>query len=117
MKKFREETSDSATFIQKMIAKYPQINGAENLKKIAKNLYPNEIVSAEKEAVRKRVFDYLNLISNLNKANAENLWLNSPDVSIITPKFHVFGRDKIYNDFIVGAFSTFKSRKLTSLAK
>ncbi len=117
LKKLRAETDDSATFIQKLIAKYPTLNGAEKLKKVAANIYPNEVVSAEKEAVRKRVFDYLNVVSNLDEKLAADLWLDSPNVSIITPRAQFFGPESIMNDFLLKAFSSMKSRKLSSLCE
>lgn len=86
------------------------------MKAIAKSLYPNEKVDAEKEAVRARVQDYFNVVSNLDTEVAKGLWA-AGDVSIITPRNQFFGAESIMNDFLLKTFSTMKYRKLHSLSE
>lgn len=103
-------------FAQRLIVAYPTLAGAENVKAIAKSLYPNEKVDAEKEAVRARVQDYFNVVSNLDTEVAKGLWA-AGDVSIITPRNQFFGAESIMNDFLLKTFSTMKYRKLHSLSE
>lgn len=117
VKKLRTECDDSDIFSQKLILCYPSIPGLKNVRNLAKNLYPNEKTDPEKEKVRARMHDYLNMVSNLDKKISEGLWANNKNVSIITPRSQFWGKESIMNDFLIKTFSNLKSRKLTSLAE
>ena len=108
---------DSDAFAGQLITAYPSLSGAENVKAIAKALYPNEVKDPVKEEVRARVQDYFNMVSNLDKKVAKGLWADSDNVSIITPRSQFVGRDVIMNDFLLKTFSSMKSRKLHSLCE
>ncbi|MFI3290119.1 MAG: nuclear transport factor 2 family protein [Rikenellaceae bacterium] len=109
------KTSDS--FAQQLIVSYPTLGGAENIKAIATALYPDEVKSAEELAVRGRVQEYFDMVSNLDTTIAKSLWANSDNISIITPRSHFFGYDSIMNDFLIKTFSSMKSRRLHSLSE
>ncbi len=109
------KTSDS--FAQQLIVSYPNLNDAENAKTIAKALYPDEVKSEEELAVRGRVQEYFDMVSNLDTTIAKSLWAESDNISIITPRSHFFGYDSIMNDFLIKTFSSMKSRRLHSLSE
>lgn len=108
---------NSDTFSQRLLLSYPYIPGVENIKTIAKALYPNEKVNPAKEQVRERMQDYFNMVSNLDETIAKGLWAKEGNISIITPRGHFFGLNSIMNDFLKKAFSSFKYRKLSSLSE
>ncbi len=109
--------STSDTFAQQLIVAYPSLAGAENVKAVAKSLYPNETKSSEELAVRKRIQDYFDMVSNLDTTIAKSLWADNPNISIITPRTQFFGYDSIMNDFLIKTFSSMRSRKLHSLSE
>lgn len=112
-----EECSSADIFGQRLIVAYPSLAGVENIKTISKALYPDEVENPEKEAVRKRMNDYLAMVSNIDEDIANGLWAKSEDISIITPRSQFFGLESIMNDFLRKAFSNFKYRKLSSLSE
>ncbi len=117
IKALMSECSSSDLFAQRLIVAYPTLAGAENVKAIAKSLYPNEVADPQKEAVRARVQDYFNMVSNLDTEIAKGLWATTGDVSIITPRSQFFGAENIMNDFLIKTFSSMQSRKLHSLSE
>ncbi len=117
MKRLLSQCKSADIFGQRLIVAYPAIPGAENIKAIAKALYPDEVVDTEKEAVRARMNDYLDMVSNLDEKIAAGLWAKNGDVSIITPRSHFFGTKSIMNDFLKKTFSSFQYRKLSSLSE
>ncbi len=117
IKSLLKECPDSDVFGQRLIVSYPTLAGAENVKAIATALYPNQAEDQTKELVRTRVQDYFNMVSNLDMDIAKGLWAERSDISIITPKTQFFGFDNIMNDFLIKAFSSMQSRKLSSLSE
>ncbi|MFI3259427.1 MAG: nuclear transport factor 2 family protein [Rikenellaceae bacterium] len=115
VKELRAKFNDPDSFGQQLIIAYPTIAGGENIKAVAKALYPDVEPCAETEAVRSRVQDYFNMVSNIDREVAEGLWAKSDDISIITPRTHFVGFDAIMDDFLTKAFSSMQSRKLHSL--
>ncbi len=114
VKELRAVCGDSDIFAQRLIVAYPGLSGAEGVKSMAKSLYPDEVECAEKEAVRARVQDYFDTVSNLDMELARDLWAESDNISLIAPLSHNFGFDQITNGFLLKAFSHFQSRKLSS---
>ncbi len=112
-----DECESSDLFGQRLIVSYPSLSGIENIKAISKALYPDEKVDSEVEAVRARMNDYLAMVSNLDVEIAKGLWATNGNISIITPRSQFFGFDSIMNDFLIKAFSSFQSRKLSSLSE
>ncbi len=117
MKRLLKQCKSADVFGQRLIVAFPAAAGAENIKAVAKALYPNEVADSEKEALRERMNDYLNMVSNLDEKISEGLWAKSGDVSIITPRGHFFGTKSIMNDFLKKTFSKFQYRKLSSLSE
>ncbi|MFR9534705.1 MAG: nuclear transport factor 2 family protein [Rikenellaceae bacterium] len=117
IKNLMAECSSSDLFAQRLIVAYPTLAVAENVKAIAKALYPNEVVDSRKEAVKARVQDYFDMVSNLDADIAKNLWATTGDISIITPRAQFFGAESIMNDFLIKTFSSMQSRKLHSLSE
>ncbi len=117
IKKLLSECGTADLFAQRLIVAYPTLSGLENIKGVAKSLYPDEEVCQEKEAVRARVQDYFDMVSNLDSEIAKGLWASQGDVSIITPRTQFFGAENIMNDFLIKTFSSMKSRKLHSLSE
>ncbi len=117
MKSLLRECETADLFGQRLIVAYPTLPGAEGVKAIAKALYPNEVVDAEREAVRARVNDYFSMVSNLDTDIAARLWATTGDVSIVTPRSQFFGVENIMNDFLFKTFSSMQSRKLSSLSE
>lgn len=117
IKELKASSSSSDLFGQRLIVAYPTLAGAESVKAIAKAMYPNEVQNKEKEAVRARVQDYFNMVSNLDTNIAKDLWAEQGDVSIITPRTQFFGTESIMNDFLIKTFSSMRSRKLHSLSE
>ncbi len=109
--------STSDLFSQHLIVAYPSLPGLESVKAISKALYPNETTNPDKEAVRARMNDYLDMVSNLDMDIAKGLWATTGDISIITPRSQFFGFESIMNDFLIKTFSSFQSRKLSSLSE
>ena len=105
---------DADRFGQQLILAYPKLDGAENIRSIAKALYPNATADAEVEAVRARMQDYFNMISNLDFNIAKGLWAENDNISFINPRTHLVGYNQIKNGLTKG-FSQFKFRKLSSL--
>ncbi len=116
-KSLRAECGDSDLFAQRLIAAYPTIAGVEGVGTVAKILYPHEPVCEAKEQVKERVQDYLTMVSNLDMQIAKGLWAKNSPISIITPRSHFFGFDNIMNDFLFKTFSSFKSRKLSTISE
>ncbi|MFR9502630.1 MAG: nuclear transport factor 2 family protein [Rikenellaceae bacterium] len=117
IEKLLSECGSADLFAQRLIVAYPTLSGLENIKGAAKYLYPDEVVCQEKEAVRARVQDYFDMVSNLDSEIATGLWASQGDVSIITPRTQFFGAENIMNDFLIKTFSSMKSRKLHSLSE
>lgn len=117
VKRLMEECSSADLFGQRLIVAYPSIPGIENIKVISKALYPDEVVDSEKEVLRGRMDDYLAMVSNIDEDIANGLWATTGDISIITPRSQFFGLESIMNDFLRKTFSSFKSRKLSSLSE
>lgn len=117
VKELLSKCSDADVFGQRLLASYPSLAGAENVKVIAASLYPDQVKDEAKEQVRARMQDYLNMVSDLDVDIAENLWAKDYDISLIAPRSHFFGFENIMNDFLLKAFSQFKSRKLSSLSE
>ena len=115
VKELLTKCKDADSFGQQLILSYPSLAGAENVKAIAKALYPNEVANTEKEELRTRVQDYFNMVSNLDKNIADGLWANSDNISIITPRSQFVGKESIMNDFLIKTFYSMQSRKLHSL--
>lgn len=111
------ECGSSDLLAQRLLVSYPQLEAAENVKAIAKALYPDELPDPQKEAVRARVEDYFNMVSNLDEEIAKGLWASKGDISIITPRSQFFGIDNIMNDFLIKTFSSMQYRKLHSLSE
>lgn len=109
--------NNSDQFGQRLILAYPKVTGLDNVKAISKALYPDEDIDATKEKVRKRMNDYLSMVSNIDENIAKGLWADDNNISIVTPRGHFVGLESIMNDFLRKAFSSFKSRKLTSLSE
>lgn len=118
LKSVRATSSNPDTFAQRMLIAYPSLAGFENLRALAAKLYPDFVSDPVKEEVRVRMHDYLNMVSNLDMKIAKGLWAeNDEAISIITPRSHFIGFDSIMNDFLIKAFSSFKSRKLSSVSE
>lgn len=117
MKSLRSSCERSDQFIQKMVVSFPKLDGAENLRGIAKNLYPDEELNPAQEEVRVRMQDYLDVVSNLDMKLAKSLWAEGDDISIIAPRGHFFGFNEITQNFLLKNFSSMKSRKLSSLSE
>ena len=117
LKQLFENSPTSDKFAVKLIAAYPNLEGVENIKTVAANLYPNETKDVEKEALRIAMQNYFDSVSNLNMELARKVWAEDKNISIITPRSHFFGFESIKNDFFLKAFSNFKFRKLNSLAE
>ncbi len=117
VKELSSKCSDSDSFAQQLILSYPTLAAAENVRAIAKSLYADEQECEAKIAVRARIQDYFDMVSNLDTQIAKGLWAESDNVSIITPRGHFVGVDSIMNDFLLKAFSTMKYRKLSSLSE
>ncbi|MFI3263042.1 MAG: nuclear transport factor 2 family protein [Rikenellaceae bacterium] len=117
VKELLASCANSDIFGQRLMVAYPKINGVELIKPLAKALYPNEVVDADTKAVRERMDDYLNVVSNLDMTLARELWAEGDNISIIAPRNQFFGFDGITKDFLLKAFSSFKSRKLSSLSE
>ncbi|MFI3305193.1 MAG: nuclear transport factor 2 family protein [Rikenellaceae bacterium] len=118
LKAVRATSSNPDTFAQRMLIAYPSLGGYENLRPLAAKLYPDFVADPVKEEVRARMQDYLNMVSGLDMEIAKGLWAeNDEAISIITPRSHFIGFDSIMNDFLVKAFSSFKSRKLSSVSE
>lgn len=118
--KVKELISSSATsdiFAQRLIVAYPSLAGIESVSALSRRLYPNEVVSDDEAAVRSRVNDYFNMVSNLDETIAKGLWAESENISIITPRSHFIGFDAIMNDFLKRTFSKMKYRKLSSFSE
>lgn len=109
--------SNSDVFGQRLMVAYPKIAGVENIKLLSKALYPNEVTDSVVEEVRLRMQDYLDVVSNLDMTLACDLWAENDNISIIAPRNQFFGFDGITKDFLLKAFSSFKSRKLSSLSE
>ncbi len=119
MKSLRAESNNSDIFAQKLLVSYPDLAGAENIKSIAKGLYPNEQLDSEKEAVRAQAQAYLDFMSSdeFDQDKAKALWIKSEDVSFISPAGQFFGVESITGTFMRKIFSLFKSHKLSSLCE
>lgn len=117
LKQLREVSKDSDQFIQRLIVSFPKLDGAENLRKVAKNLYADEVANPAREEVRVRMQDYLDVVSTLDMKLARGLWAESDEISIIAPKGQFFGFGEIMNKFLLKNFSSMKSRKLSSLSE
>ncbi len=117
MKRLLTECKSSALFGQKLLVSYPTISGAENIRTIAKSLYPNEVLSEDEVALAARVQDYFDMVSNLDMKVAKGLWANSDNISITTPRSQFFGFKGITEDFLTKAFSNLSYRKLSSFSE
>ncbi len=117
MKRLVAQCSNGDIFAQRFVAIYPTLQGVEGVKSIAKALYPLDQRGDEELAVRQRVQDYFDMVSNLDTTIAKGLWAERGDISIITPRSHFFGYDNIMNDFLIKTFSSMQSRKLHSLSE
>ncbi|MFR9650276.1 MAG: nuclear transport factor 2 family protein [Rikenellaceae bacterium] len=117
VKELIAECENSDIFSQKLLMSYPSLPGAENIQAVAKKLYSDEPQCVEREAVRGRVHDYFDMVSNLDMDIAKGLWAERDDVSIITPRGHFVGADSIMNDFLLKAFSKMQYRKLSSISE
>ncbi|MFR9603579.1 MAG: nuclear transport factor 2 family protein [Rikenellaceae bacterium] len=113
-----DECPTSDLFGQRLIVAFPSsLPGIENVKAISKALYSDEKIDDEVEALRGRMNDYLSMVSDLDLEIAKGLWATSGNISIITPRSQFFGFESIMNDFLIKAFSSFQSRKLSSLSE
>ncbi|MFI3323027.1 MAG: nuclear transport factor 2 family protein [Rikenellaceae bacterium] len=108
---------DSDIFTQQLIVAYPSLAGAENISTFAKNLYQNEVIDSEKAAVKVKVQDYFNMVSNIDEDIAKELWADNSNISIITPRTQFFGLNSIMNDFLRKTFSSLTYRKLSSYSE
>ncbi len=116
IKKLRKECTAADLFGQRVLLAHPYIPNVEAIKAVAKALYPDEKPCPVKEEVRARMQDYFDMVSNLDFDIAKSLWADG-DVSIIAPRGHFFGAESIANDFLKRSFSSFQSRKLSSLSE
>lgn len=117
IKSLTSECKSSDIFGQRLMVAYTSLPGVENIKAIAKALYPGEVESPEKSAVRSRVEDYLNMVSSLDMEIAKGLWAERDDISIITPRTQFFGFYDITQNFLIKTFSSLQSRKLHTLSE
>ncbi|MFR9578750.1 MAG: nuclear transport factor 2 family protein [Rikenellaceae bacterium] len=118
LKSIREMSSDPDIFAQRLLIAYPSLAGYEQLRALATKLYPDFKQDPVKEEVRSRMQDYLNMVSGLDMKIAKSLWAEGDAaINVITPRSHFIGFDSIMNDFLFKAFSTFKSRKLSSVSE
>ncbi|MFR9620423.1 MAG: nuclear transport factor 2 family protein [Rikenellaceae bacterium] len=106
--------SESDRFAQALMIEYPSLEGFENIRAIAKAMYPDEVANAEVEAVRVRMQDYFDMISTLDMNIAKGLWAINDNVSFINPAKHLVGYDVIMES-LTKMFSQLTYRKLSSL--
>lgn len=114
LKSIYESSPDSDTFGQRLLSTLPALEGYLNIREVAKNLYPNEERCEEKEAVRARMQDYLDMISTQDMTIAKGLWAEKESITLINPRKQLFGYDEI-TTFIKG-FSA-SGAKLSSISE
>ncbi|MFI3290166.1 MAG: nuclear transport factor 2 family protein [Rikenellaceae bacterium] len=110
------ECEDSDTFGQRLISSYPHLEGYLNVRGVAQNLYPNETKCEEKEVLKGRMQDYLNMISTQDMNIAKGLWVDKKSISLIGARSHYFGFDEIMN-FVVNAFSDIPKLEMSSTSE
>ncbi len=110
------ECEDSDTFGQRLISGYPHLEGYLNVRGVAQNLYPNEKKCEEKEILKGRMQDYLNMISTQDMNIAKGLWADKKSISLIGARSHYFGFDEIMN-FVVNAFSDIPKLEMSSTSE
>ncbi|MDH6357256.1 nuclear transport factor 2 family protein [Parabacteroides sp. PF5-9] len=117
VKMLLDKCDNADTFSQQLIAAYPQLTGATNVRALAKGLYPEETANTEKEKIRMLLNNYTKSISDVDRSLARTIWADTEDISIINGTGQYFGFNSIFNDFIVNSFGELSERKLSSVSE